>query len=153
MSINKKFYPYLPDGHIIKYVAANNKFLLEAKRVWSFSGCKKQATGAVVVKDSEVIGKGNNTTLHHVEVCPRDEQGFKTGEGYHLCEEVCLQVSGHSESSAVIDALDDGKNTNDADVYLYGHWWCCENCWNTMISAGIKNIYLLEGAGPETIWK
>ena len=42
--------------------------------------------------------------------------------------------------------FESGHNTKGADLYLWGHWWCCESCWNVMISAGIRNVYLLENS-------
>lgn len=32
------------------------------------------------------------------------------------------------------------------DLYLWGHWWFCEPCWNAMIEAGIRDVYLLENS-------
>lgn len=145
-------YPYLPEGRTILYVPANNEFMQAAKRVRDESGCVKQRTGAVIVLDGKIVGEGNNTTLHKPEICPRDEQGFETGQGYNLCKEVCQQQAGHAECNAVKDARTYGQDTDGADLYLYGHWWCCENCWNTMIDAGIKNVYLLEGVDASTDW-
>ena len=47
---------------------------------------------------------------------------------------------------AIKDAITKGNQDKlpGADLYLYGHWWCCEPCWNAMINAGIKNVYLLK---------
>jgi deoxycytidylate deaminase len=67
-----------------------------------------------------------------------------TGEGYDLCEGCNSKF--HSEPSAIRDALSKNKDTEGADLYLWGHWWCCKDCWDSMISAGIKNVYLLDGS-------
>jgi deoxycytidylate deaminase len=29
---------------------------------------------------------------------------------------------------------------------MWGHWWCCKPCWDNMIAAGIKNVYVIEGS-------
>ncbi len=137
-------YPYLPEGRTILYVSKNNPFILEAEKIAGKTGCVKQATGAVVVKDGKIIGRGCNAGKR-VEICPRVERGSKTGEDYHFCKELCLQ-EGHGEVTSIKDAKQKGHDTTDADLYLYGHWWCCKNCWDTMIAAGINNVYLLEGA-------
>jgi hypothetical protein len=34
----------------------------------------------------------------------------------------------------------------DADLYLWGHWWCCESCWTAILGAGINKVYLEEGS-------
>jgi deoxycytidylate deaminase len=67
-----------------------------------------------------------------------------TGQGYELCEGCDPKF--HSEPSAIRDAQAKGKDTNGADLYMWGHWWCCEYCWNSIISAGIKNVYDLENS-------
>jgi 2'-deoxynucleoside 5'-phosphate N-hydrolase len=41
-------------------------------------------------------------------------------------------------------AHEKGIDLNGADIYLYGHWWACQKCWDTMIAAGIRNVYLLK---------
>ena len=134
-------YPYLPKGREIKFVEEDNQYILMAKEISIQSGCIKQPTGSVVVKDGKVIGKGTNAG-RKVEKCPRVEKGSKTGEDYYLCKEICLQ-EGHAEAQAIKNAQGD---TNGADLYLYGHWWCCRDCWEKIIKAGIKNVYLIKGA-------
>lgn len=137
-------YPYIPEGKEIKYVSAENKFMSHAKEMWRKSGCTKHPTGAVVVKNDEIIGYGCNAGKK-VEICPRVLNGSKTGEDYHFCKEVC-KTEGHSEVTSIKDAQKTDHAAKDADLYLYGHWWCCKNCWDTMIAVGIKNVFLLENA-------
>ncbi|MDD3487594.1 MAG: deaminase [Candidatus Moranbacteria bacterium] len=145
MSENKKIqYPYLPEGRDIKYVPQNDEFMSAAQKIAEESGCTKQATGAVLVKSGKIIGKGSNAG-RKIDVCPRVLNGSKTGEDYHYCKEYCEQ-EGHSEAMAVKDARKKGKETEGADLYLYGHWWCCKPCWDAMIGAGVENVYLLEGS-------
>lgn len=135
-------YPYLPEGKEIKLISEDNPFMIEAKKMWETSGCTNHPTGAVVVLNGKVIGKGTNAGKR-VDICPRAD--YPTGEGYHFCKEVCQQV-GHSEATAVKNAKDNGYNPEGADLYLYGHWWCCKNCWDIMIEAKIRNVYLANNA-------
>lgn len=134
----------MPKGREIKYVPEDNQFILEAKKMAEKSGCTKQATGAVLVKENKIIGRGSNAG-RKVSVCPRVLRGSPTGQDYHFCKDECAQ-EGHSEVTAVRNAKKSGHDTNGADLYLYGHWWCCESCWNTMIEARVKNVYLVEKA-------
>jgi hypothetical protein len=54
-------YPYLPAGRSILYVPITNPFMAEAKRVcMKYSTDHNHPTGAVVVKDGMVIGRGAN---------------------------------------------------------------------------------------------
>jgi len=142
--MSKIKYPYIPKGKTILYVEKNNQFMQVAKQIAKQTGCAKQPTGAVVVKDGKIIGQGCNAGKK-VDICPRVLKGSKTGEDYHYCKDVCLQ-EGHSEVTSINNTKKNKHDTQNADLYLYGHWWCCKNCWDTMIKAGIKNVYLVKDA-------
>lgn len=135
-------YPYLPEGRTIFYVGADNRYMQAAKELWDIGGCAKQPTAAVVVKNGQIIGRGTNAGIRTLE-CAR--WGSPTGTNYGPCKDVCHQ-EGHAEAMAIKDAIKTGFNPQGADLYLYGHWWCCQGCWEAMISAGIKDVYLLEGS-------
>ncbi len=149
-------YPYLPNGKEIKYVNSDNKFMQEAKRVArNLSTEHNHPTGAVIVKNGEVIGSGGNQTglknlklqkLHNQKgICMRKWFGTKSGTLYWTCPG-CASFSSHGEQMAIKDAHKRGNDTTDADLYLYGHWWACESCWNKIIKARIKDVYLLKGS-------
>lgn len=135
-------YPYLPEGRTIFYVGADNSYMQAAKELWDIGGCAKQPTAAVVVKNGQIIGRGTNAGIRTLE-CAR--WGSPTGTNYGPCKDVCHQ-EGHAEAMAIKDTIKNGLNPQGADLYLYGHWWCCQGCWEVMISAGIKDVYLLEGS-------
>lgn len=98
--------------------------------------------GSVIVKDGKIIGQGaNGSTYHQTHSCRRIELGIPTGQGYELCEG--CSPKNHSEAKAIAAATGD---TTGADMYLWGHWWCCEPCWDKMIAAGIARVYLLENS-------
>lgn len=139
-------YPYLPEGKTILYVGEENPYIQEAKKyAREHSLDKVMPNGTVLVKDGKIIGRGaNGSTYHDTHECERVKQGIPTGEGYELCEG--CHPKNHGEPKAIKEAIQNGENTNGADIYLWGHWWCCEPCWNAMIKAGIKNVYLLEGS-------
>jgi deoxycytidylate deaminase len=63
-------YPYLPAGKEILYVGLDNGFMAAARDICKDSGCAKQPTGAVLVKDGQIIGRGSNAAKS-VDVCPR----------------------------------------------------------------------------------
>ena len=139
-------YPYLPESRTILYVPISNPFMTEAKE-YARKYCTKlfQAGAAVVVKNNKIIAVGsvgNNPT--HQKECVRIATNKPSGQGYNLCEGCNPKF--HSEPSAIRDAESKGNDTSDADLYLWGHWWCCEFCWKAMIAAGIKNVYLLENS-------
>ncbi|MCF7831236.1 hypothetical protein K9M41_04590 [Candidatus Gracilibacteria bacterium] len=144
--------PYLPEGREILYVGEDNDFLQKAKEMAdTFSKHEKQPTGAVIVRDGRILGRGSNHSDYHDESgCERKKNGSPTGQGYETCPgcKPCF----HAEQQAIDDAHERLEafaredNLGGADLYLWGHWWCCESCWGKMIGAGIKNVYLVENA-------
>lgn len=148
-------YPYLPEGRTIKHVPVTNPFMAEAKRVREQESTEKNySTGAVVVLDSKVVGKaGNQAALknktlqefHRTKLCLRKLLKIPSGQKYWVCPG-CAKHQHHAEWGAVRNALKNVKDISGADLYLYGHWWCCKPCWDSMIAAGIRDVYLVEGA-------
>ncbi len=137
---------------------------------------ESQTVGAVVVQDAEIISRGQNGSDYHERMretgqwengCRRRELEIPSGEGYDLCEG--CHPKNHSEPTAILDALgldrselnitegesvvdtiaetvDEPYATDGADLYMWGHWWACEPCWETMDHAGIDTVYLLDGS-------
>lgn len=149
-------YPYLPEGRTIRYVPLANLYMQEALVQWrDCSSERNHPTGAVVVKDGKIIGRGANQAalknkklqeFHKKGLCVRRMLQIPSGQKYWLCPG-CAKSSHHAETRATNDAIAQHKDVvMGADLYLYGHWWCCKPCWDTMIAAGIKNVYLVEGA-------
>lgn len=146
-------YPYLPENREIKYVGLDNTFMQEAKReADTHSTDMFQPTGAVVVKDGQIIGRAANQSalrnkflisLHRKYFCIRKILKIKSGEKYWLCPG-CASYRHHAEAGAVKDAAGNAKGS---DLYLWGHWWCCKPCWDSMIKAGIKNVFLYTESG------
>ncbi len=126
----------------------------EAREVGKLSSETMQPTSVVLVKDGKVIGRGasqaplKNPTLrklHQEGWCVRKFFKVASGTKYWLCPG-CASYANHSEPRGVVDAQKNGFDTQGADLYHWGHWWCCESCWNAMIKGGIKDVYLLEGS-------
>ena len=137
-------YPYLPEGRTIKYVPASNEFMQEAKNSSFYNSLDKlMPNGCVIVREGKIIARGaNGSDYHETHGCERVKRGIPTGQGYELCEG--CHPKNHGEPKAIKEAKEKGLDTNGADVYLWGHWWCCEPCWNAMIEAGIRDVYLLK---------
>ncbi len=146
-------YPYLPEGRSIKYVSIDNIYMKEAMNIRnSLSTDMNHPTGAVVVYNGKIIGKGANQSvlknknlinIHKNYICIRRILKIKSGEKYWLCPG-CSSHKQHAESRAVRDALLRNNSIKGFDLYLYGHWWCCKPCWDSMIKAGINDVYLLD---------
>lgn len=140
-------YPYMPEGRTIKYVSADNPFMIEAKAYAKENSLDEVMPNAsLLVKDSIVIGRAaNGSDYHKHNECERIKRNIPTGQGYELCEG--CHPKNHSESKAIKDALGQNHDPEGADLYLWGHWWCCEPCWNAIIEAGVRDVYLLDGSG------
>jgi len=148
-------YPYLPEGRTIDYVPFSNEFMRGAYEYSKqHSSDRNHPTGAVVVKDNKIIGRGANQVpvkneflkrVHKDWICVRKILKIKSGEKYWLCPG-CAKCEDHGEQQAVRDAIKNVGDISGADLYLWGHWWCCESCWNAMIAPGIRDVYLVEGS-------
>ena len=138
--------PYLPTGYKIHYVPADNKFIIAAQKIAKkLSFDPKHPTGTVIVRNGKIIGRGANGSNYHEKYgCKRKELGISTGEKYDLCPG-CSPIH-HAEQKAIQNVQKKGEKTDGADLYLWGHWWCCKSCWNCMIDAKIRDIYLIENA-------
>lgn len=153
--MEKKDYPYLPEGREILYVPESNPFMAEAKKERNTNSTENNhPTGAVIVLDNQIVGRGANQAaiknkfvrnLHGKGLCVRKLLKVKTGTKYWLCP-CCADFHNHAEVLAIADAAKNRGDIAGADLYLFGHWWCCRSCWDAMIAANIKNVYLLENA-------
>lgn len=139
-------YPFMPDDGEIGYVSANNPFMQQAKTfARGHSLDKTMPNASLIVKNDKVIGRGaNGSTYHDKYGCERVRLGIPTGQGYELCEG--CNPKNHGEPKAIADAGKNQQDTHGAELYLWGHWWCCEPCWNAMREAGIHKVYLLENS-------
>jgi len=154
-TMNNSPYPYLPENREIKYVSIDNPFMKEAMRVRdTLSNDLYFRTGAVVVLNSKIIGYGANKSilgneklieLHKNGWCIRKMFKVKSGNKYWLCPG-CSSPNNHAENRAIIDAYKKNGAIDGADLYLYGHWWCCKDCWNSIIKHNINNVFLVSDA-------
>ena len=129
-----------------KYVGMENKYMRMAKEFAKANSLDAvMPTASVIVKGSKVIGKGaNGGNYHKTHECERVKRGIPTGQGYELCEG--CHPKNHSEPRAIAQTINNQRSTINADLYLWGHWWCCEPCWSAMAAAGIRDVYLLENS-------
>jgi deoxycytidylate deaminase len=136
-------YPYLHPMGSIKYVAEDNKYMQAAKKFAKKNSLDRAVpTGTVLVLGGRIIGRGANGSDYHDKYgCERVRLNIPTGQGYELCEG--CHPKNHSEVRAIENAKAEGKKTEGAEAYLWGHWWCCEDCWNAMIKSGVTKVNLM----------
>ncbi len=99
--------------------------------------CVKQTTIAIIVNKGK-FWVGSNWCESSQEECPRGN--MKSGEGYHLCKEICKQGN-HAEVDACIKA---GKDAKGGTLYLIGHTYCCDNCKKVMKEYEIKKVIIVQ---------
>lgn len=149
-------FPYLPDNREIEFVGEDNKFMQVALTEKGKSNDQLYPTGAVVVKNDKIVAEAHNRAgytnkflikIHKEGFCFRRWLKIKTGEKYWVCPG-CATHKNHAESSIVLRFEREGRLhlLQDTDLYLAGHWWCCKPCWDNMIRAGIKHVYIMKGA-------
>jgi deoxycytidylate deaminase len=109
------------------------------------SSDESTSTCSVIVKDGKVRGIGSNgSDFHKTHGCKRVELKCETGKGYHLC--FGCHPMHHSEARAIVSAINVYGNISGADLYLWGHYCCCTSCWEKIIFAGIRRVFLLENS-------
>jgi len=142
-------YPYKPEGVHFNYVDTADPYLRAAADVAREKSLDKtMPVGSVIVLKGKIIGRGaNGSDFHTNNDCVRVLKGSKTGEEYELCEG--CNPANHSEARAVAEAIASGIDKEDlknAEIYTWGHWWCCKSCWNAMLGAGITTVNLMKGS-------
>ena len=112
--------------------------MLIAKLVSTRSTCNSRPTGAVLVKDRQILATGYNGVprgVAHCEErgCLRDQLHIPSGERHELCRGL------HAEQNAIIQAAYHGIAVNGAE--LYSTLQPCVTCAKTLINAGIIAVY------------
>lgn len=120
------------------------------------STCLKRKYGAVIVKNDAVLSTGYNGSPRgydnccDVGDCPRIRAGLHQGQGYDICRAI------HAEQNALLNCS--REQTIGADLYLAGinpednsihEARPCPLCARMIIQAGIRNVILRTGDGPE----
>jgi deoxycytidylate deaminase len=123
-------------------VPEDDPWMREARRVAETTSLDaRQPVGSVVVRDGRIVGRGANGSLYHeLHGCERARRGSRSGEDYHLCEG--CSPANHSEATALDDA---GASAAGADLYMWGHTWCCDACTEAMEAAAIDRVWLVQG--------
>lgn len=137
-------YPFMHPKGFIAYVDITHPHMSRAKAYARKASLdESMPNGLLLVKDGQIIGRGANGSVYHkTHPCERVRLSMSTGQGYELCEG--CHPKNHSEPKAIQDALQNGHNPEGAEAFLWGHWWCCEPCWNVLIENGVTKVYLLQ---------
>ncbi|MEK7503278.1 MAG: hypothetical protein AAB556_02420 [Patescibacteria group bacterium] len=112
------------------------------------STCLKLNTGAVIVKNGEIVGMGWNMCspgegvfCHGDKVAECARMNLPSGQGYELCKPI------HAEVMAVLSA--GMENCKGATLFLSGHYYACWNCESTVRFAGVAEIKIRDKNAKE----
>lgn len=102
--------------------------------------CAKQVVKAKLVTSCGLEFIGTNHCDNPQETCPRDAAGYASGEGYHMCANICGQKY-HAEEDAILKAQGLARGSI---IYLSGHTYACNPCKELADKFGVLDI-VIEG--------
>lgn len=119
-----------------------NYFMKAAKEASLASTCARANTGAVVVKDKEIIGSGRSYTPEGIDSCKtlgsgciRNRLNIPSGKDY---DKTCKNV--HAEINALSRA--GFEKSKGASLFLWGYSYLCDNCLTNTKNYGITDVYI-----------
>lgn len=148
-------YPYLPQHIEMCTAPESHPFMAQAKEWARMHSLDKQVPNtSMIVKGGLPCAIGANGSHFHSEKenierygpkgCRRVFLNAPTGQLYEECEG--CHPKNHGEPRALQDALEKGVDVTGAEIYMWGHWWCCRWCCEKMEAAGIVRVYVTENA-------
>ncbi len=113
-----------------------------AEKMKERSTCLSRQTGAILVKDDQIIATGYNGCpkgLPHCDEvgCIRVEEDVDSGKRHELCRGV------HAEQNTIIQSAIHGTSTKNAT--LYSTDYPCTMCAKIIINAGISKVIYKDG--------
>lgn len=130
----------------IKRPSWDEYFLEVAKLVSKRSTCLRRHVGAVAVRDKRILATGYNGApsglVHCSQIgCIRQKLGIPSGQRQELCRAL------HAEQNVIIQAVIHRIDLSGSSLYVTNQ--PCVTCSKMLISAGIKDIIILDGYPDE----
>lgn len=121
-------------------------FLEVAQLVAKRSTCLRRRVGAVAVRDRRILATGYNGApsglSHCIDIgCLRQKLGIPSGQRQELCRGL------HAEQNVIIQALIHKIDLKDSAIYVTNQ--PCVICSKMLISAGVREIIMLDGYPDE----
>ena len=136
-----------------------NYYLDIADSVLERSTCLRRKSGAIIVRNDEIISTGYNgaprgrRNCSDLGRCTRETLRIPSGERYELCRSV------HAEANAIISAS--RNECIGGDIYLVGHdaktgailsdATSCSMCRRMIINAGLRRVVIRNSRTEFTI--
>jgi len=113
-------------------------FMMLAKLAASRSTCLSRPTGAVVVKDRQVIATGYNGSLPGQAHCMDEGQCFRRSLQWPEAMKYDMCRSAHAEANAISLAAKKGVKLEGASIYCTLE--PCITCAKLIVMSGIKRV-------------
>lgn len=103
---------------------------------------KREVIASIITKNKEMVMGTNYITNIFVTECHRVKRGYKRGEGWHLCKDICQQPA-HAEINAIREANRRGYDLKGATLFLQGHNYICDDCAKCIEGYGVAEVIIL----------
>lgn len=117
----------------------NEYFMILAKIAATRSTCISRPTGAVIVRNKQVLSTGYNGSMPNVEHCSDEGACFRRRSGAADAGKYDNCRSAHAEANAIAQAAKTGIDINGADIYVT--LYPCYVCTKLLVQAGIKKVF------------
>ncbi len=131
-----------------KRISKDEYYLGITKAVAERAMCFRRVSGAVIVRDDQIISTGYTGSPRKVYdcfnrgYCFRDKLNIPSGQRYELCASV------HAEQNALINAGRAGVSFLGGDIYIFGRTregkpidsFPCFICKKMIINAGLNRV-------------
>ncbi len=117
--------------------------MMLAKLAASRSTCVSRPTGAVIVKDRQILATGYNGSLHSQPHCIDDNKCFRRGLSWPEEMKYDMCRSAHAEANTIALAAKKGVSVEGATIYCTLE--PCITCTKLVVMSGIKRIVYEHG--------
>jgi len=131
--------PEVFKGILTKRPSWNEYFMILAKMAATRSTCISRPTGAVIVKNKQVLSTGYNGSMPGIAHCSDEGACFRRSSGAGDAGKYDSCRSAHAEANALAQAAKSGTNVDGSSIYIT--LYPCYVCTKLLVQAGIKKVY------------
>lgn len=124
---------------IVSRPSWNEYFMILAKMAASRSTCISRPTGAIIVRNKQVLSTGYNGSMPGIAHCTDDGACFRRSSGASDAGKYDNCRSAHAEANAIAQAAKNGIDIEGAEIYVT--LYPCYVCTKLLVQAGIKKVY------------
>jgi dCMP deaminase len=114
-------------------------FMILAKMAATRSTCISRPTGAVIVKNKQVLSTGYNGSMPGIAHCTDEGACFRRSSGAGDAGKYDNCRSAHAEANALAQAAKNGINVDGATAYVT--LYPCYVCTKLLVQSGIKKVF------------